>query len=154
VIAAIDGGILKEVSIGCAVKQVTCSICGEPYGSCDHRKGREYNGEICYAALSEACDAYEFSFVAVPAQPMAGVVKGAQTPHPSAAPTPSPQGEGLGKGAPEEVPARAAGSLSPYGDGAQVDEAPAKAASGKMSIEAVDRAKARLQLEKIRFGGI
>lgn len=74
-IAAIDGGILREVSVGCACKRMTCSICGKPYGECEHRKGREYDGQICIGLISEPADAYELSFVAVPAQPAAGVCK-------------------------------------------------------------------------------
>ena len=35
-----------------------------------------YEGQLCFISLEEALDAYEFSFVAVPAQPAAGVVKG------------------------------------------------------------------------------
>ncbi len=74
-IAEIEGGIKKEVSIGCAMGASTCSICGKPYGACEHRKGIDYGGEICIAVLSEPLDAYEFSFVAVPAQKNAGVLK-------------------------------------------------------------------------------
>lgn len=76
VIAAIDGGILKEVSVGCAIASAICSVCGAPYGTCEHRKGERYGTETCVAVLSEAVDAYEFSFVAVPAQRAAGVIKG------------------------------------------------------------------------------
>ena len=78
-IAEIEGGIKKEVSVGCAVERAVCSVCGQPWGegSCDHRKGERYDGRLCYAALEGAKDAYEFSFVAVPAQPLAGVVKSA-----------------------------------------------------------------------------
>ena len=72
----VEGGIKKEVSVGCAMGSARCSVCGEPYGSCAHEKGREYDGKLCVAVLSEPTDAYEFSFVAVPAQPLAGVVKG------------------------------------------------------------------------------
>lgn len=72
----IEGGIKKEVSVGCAMGCAHCSVCGEPYGSCAHQKGREYDGKLCVAVLSDPTDAYEFSFVAVPAQPLAGVVKG------------------------------------------------------------------------------
>ena len=37
-IAEIEGGIKKEVSVGCAMGQARCSICGEPYGTCAHRR--------------------------------------------------------------------------------------------------------------------
>ncbi len=71
----IDGGIKKEVSIGCAVAKRTCSICRAPYGTCEHRKGQRYGGALCVTLLEEPTDAYEFSFVAVPAQRAAGVLK-------------------------------------------------------------------------------
>lgn len=74
-IADIEGGIKKEVSIGCAVGRITCSVCGSAYGSCEHHKGSSYNGDVCLAVLSMPTDAYEFSFVAVPAQREAGVLK-------------------------------------------------------------------------------
>jgi len=76
-IRAIDGGIKKEVSISCAVKAVKCSVCGGTYarGECSHRKGEAYGARPCHAVLDEPTDAYEFSFVAVPAQPAAGVMK-------------------------------------------------------------------------------
>lgn len=74
-IAQIEGGIKKEVSIGCAVAKTRCSICGRDYGSCEHRKGYNYEDQTCVAILCEPTDAYEFSFVAVPAQRKAGVMK-------------------------------------------------------------------------------
>ena len=76
-IAEIEGGIKKEVSVGCAVERSVCSICGcDRTGTdCGHQKGREYDGRLCWVSLEGASDAYEFSFVAVPAQPAAGVVK-------------------------------------------------------------------------------
>lgn len=74
-IAQIEGGIKKEVSVGCAMAKSTCSVCGQSYGSCEHRKGQSYGGQLCTAILSEPVDAYEFSFVAVPAQRQAGVMK-------------------------------------------------------------------------------
>lgn len=74
-ITEIEAGIKKEVSVGCSVKRSECSICGKEMGVCEHRKGTSYGGELCYADLVEATDAYEFSFVAVPAQPRAGVMK-------------------------------------------------------------------------------
>ena len=74
-ISEIEGGIKKEVSVGCAVRRTVCSVCGKPYGTCEHRKGLEYDGRTCYAVLCDPADAYEFSFVAVPAQRQAGVLK-------------------------------------------------------------------------------
>ena len=76
-IAEIEGGIKKEVSVGCAVERAICSICGcdRTATDCGHEKGKEYGGQLCWADLEGAKDAYEFSFVAVPAQPAAGVVK-------------------------------------------------------------------------------
>ena len=77
-IAEIEGGIKKEVSVGCAVDRAVCSICGADLrrDQCGHKKGEVYGGKLCYTSLEGASDAYEFSFVAVPAQPRAGVVKG------------------------------------------------------------------------------
>ena len=77
IIQAIEGGILREVSVGCAIKHAICSVCGtdKAVGWCEHRPGKEYDGETCVVELDEATDAYELSFVAVPAQPGAGVVK-------------------------------------------------------------------------------
>ena len=77
-IAEIEGGIKREVSVGCAVERAVCSICGgdiRDRTNCAHVKGREYGGKLCWADLSGATDAYEWSFVAVPAQPRAGVIK-------------------------------------------------------------------------------
>lgn len=76
-ILEIDSGIKKEVSVGCSVKNMTCSVCGCDVKSnlCDHVKGEVYDGELCYVILSEPIDAYEWSFVAVPAQKNAGVIK-------------------------------------------------------------------------------
>ncbi len=76
-IAEIDGGIKREVSVGCAVERVTCSICGGAAGACPHEKGEEYDGQLCCGVLTGAADAYEWSFVAVPAQRRAGVIKSA-----------------------------------------------------------------------------
>ena len=74
-IAALDSGIVKEVSVGCAVGKILCSICGEEIGLCPHRKGETYGGKLCCGELSDPYDAYEWSFVAVPAQKNAGVTK-------------------------------------------------------------------------------
>ena len=75
-IADIEAGIKKEVSVGCAMGESRCSVCGSDYGSCGHQKGQVYDGVTCCAILGEPLDAYEFSFVAVPAQREAGVLKG------------------------------------------------------------------------------
>lgn len=76
VIADIEAGIKKEVSVGCSMGRAVCSVCGGDYGSCGHEKGEIYDGQVCCAILKEPLDAYEFSFVAVPAQRAAGVLKG------------------------------------------------------------------------------
>lgn len=75
-IELIDSGILKEVSVSCAVKRSVCGICGKE--QCGHRKGQTYAGKLCSRVLQEPTDAYECSFVAVPAQREAGVRKGWQ----------------------------------------------------------------------------
>lgn len=74
-IEEIEAGIKKEVSVGCAVERSVCSICGGDIATCGHVKGREYSGKRCWADLVGAKDAFEWSFVAVPAQPRAGVMK-------------------------------------------------------------------------------
>lgn len=81
IIANIDGGILKEGSVAFRNDADTCSICGNEYYSCDcpHWRGQTYteNGieKTCYVILDDVTDAFEFSLVAVPAQPAAGVTK-------------------------------------------------------------------------------
>lgn len=76
-IEEINAGIKKETSVGCSVGKRVCSICGEEHipGGCGHIPGREYDGKLCYLELFDANDAYEWSFVAVPAQRTSGVVK-------------------------------------------------------------------------------
>jgi hypothetical protein len=76
VIADIEAGIKKEVSVGCAMGRSVCAVCGSEYGTCGHQKGEYYDGVLCCVILKEPVDAYEFSFVAVPAQRDAGVLKG------------------------------------------------------------------------------
>ncbi len=85
IIKAIEGGILKEVSVGCQMEKCACSICGESLhyqwqtgkSVCknDHIKGDTYDGKLCVGDLMDPQDAYEVSFVAVPAQKGAGVTK-------------------------------------------------------------------------------
>ena len=76
-IEAIEAGIVKEVSVGCSMGHTLCSVCRNDMRSplCSHHKGREYDGAMCYGELTDPQDAYEFSFVAVPAQRSAGVIK-------------------------------------------------------------------------------
>lgn len=76
-IREIDGGIKKEVSISCAASKQICSVCGANrlQKNCGHIKGRHYGGVLCYCVLDGITDAYEWSFVAVPAQKNAGVTK-------------------------------------------------------------------------------
>ncbi len=76
-ISEIEAGIKKEVSVSCSVEKNVCSICGKDRrsGECRHISGKKYNGRLCYTRLEGARDAYEFSFVAVPAQRAAGVTK-------------------------------------------------------------------------------
>ena len=76
IIADIEAGIKKEISVGCAMGRSVCAVCGSDYGVCGHQKGQYYDGQVCCAILKEPMDAYEFSFVAVPAQANAGVLKG------------------------------------------------------------------------------
>ena len=47
IILALDSGIIKEVSVGCAVEKVVCSVCGEEIGMCAHKKGEIYGSKIC-----------------------------------------------------------------------------------------------------------
>ncbi len=76
-IEQIEGGIKKEVSVGCSMGSLTCSICGKDMKTheCKHIKGKYYGKKLCHGILSDARDAYEWSFVAVPAQKNAGVTK-------------------------------------------------------------------------------
>ena len=74
-IAEIEGGIKREVSVGCSVARRVCSICGAEGGTCQHVPGQRYGERLCYLDLREPTDAYEWSFVAVPAQRKAGVLK-------------------------------------------------------------------------------
>lgn len=76
-IKEIDAGIKKEVSVGCSVSKSVCSVCGRDSmrEGCEHIKGKQYGSVLCYNTLTDPTDAYEWSFVAVPAQREAGVTK-------------------------------------------------------------------------------
>lgn len=76
-ILEIEAGIKKEVSVGCSIRSRVCSVCGKSRteGGCEHIKGQQYAGKRCFTRLVGAQDAYEWSFVAVPAQRAAGIIK-------------------------------------------------------------------------------
>ncbi len=74
IITAIEAGIKREVSVSCAIGKSHCSVCGESAG-CSHIPGKKYDGKICARVIDSVSDAYEWSFVAVPAQRYAGVTK-------------------------------------------------------------------------------
>lgn len=78
IIDAIDAGILKEVSVGFAYTDLQCSVCKQSYyrSDCTHLRGRDYDGQKCFTWIVGVKEWYEWSFVAVPAQPRAGVEKG------------------------------------------------------------------------------
>lgn len=65
-------GIKKEVSVNCSVSEIICSVCKKDIkkGRCEHQKGKN-----CHHILNNPTDAYEWSFVAVPAQKQAGTIK-------------------------------------------------------------------------------
>lgn len=83
IINSLEAGILREVSVSCAIKSTRCSICGQPDGKCGHQPGQTYGDSLCVRELLDPADAYEVSFVAVPAQPGAGVIKSAAQPQKS-----------------------------------------------------------------------
>jgi hypothetical protein len=85
-ISEIVGGIKKEVSTSTVPEKMICNICGADNMKdyCRHWPGVEYdatdaNGKTakrrCKMLLHGAKEAYELSFVAVPAQPRAGTHK-------------------------------------------------------------------------------
>lgn len=76
-ISEIEAGIKKEVSVSCKIESEICSICGadKRVKPCSHVKGRTYGKKVCHTVLENPTDAYEWSFVAIPAQPNAGVSK-------------------------------------------------------------------------------
>lgn len=79
-IKEIEGGIKKEVSVSCRAEKRICSVCSSDTlsSSCSHRGGKKYGDKECYFTLSDISDAYEWSFVAVPAQVNAGVTKSSE----------------------------------------------------------------------------
>ena len=101
-IAEIMGGIKKEVSTSTVPEKMVCSICGTDNMKdyCRHWPGREYTVEDgsakgskrrCKMLLHGAKEAYELSFVAVPAQPRAGTHKSIGFTKPIAEPEATPE---------------------------------------------------------------
>ncbi len=76
-IAEIEMGIKKEVSVSCSMASAVCSVChgDKRKGECQHINGKKYGEKLAFSVLDNAVDAYEWSFVAVPAQRNAGVIK-------------------------------------------------------------------------------
>lgn len=85
-IAEINGGIKKEVSTSCRPEKMICNICGTDNMKdwCRHYPGVNYDvagadgktsKKRCKMLLHGATEAFELSFVAVPAQPRAGTRK-------------------------------------------------------------------------------
>lgn len=85
-IAEINAGIKKEVSTSCRPEKMICNICNTDNMNkwCIHYPGVNYDvtdasgktsKKRCKMLLHGASEAYELSFVAVPAQPRAGTHK-------------------------------------------------------------------------------
>ena len=77
----IAGGIHKEISTSTVPSKLICNICGVDNTKefCNHWNGRKYlvdsKEKICKLIIDGCKEAYELSFVVVPAQPRAGIVK-------------------------------------------------------------------------------
>ena len=58
-IMEIESGMKKEVSVGCAVAERICSVCGanQSFAPCNHKQGKQYekNGakEVCHIVLNQ-----------------------------------------------------------------------------------------------------
>lgn len=130
-ITEIDAGIKKEVSVGCQVATRKCSICGSDATLCTHKKGRHYrkngNSTLCSFELENPTDAYEWSFVAVPAQRSAGVTKKVEATLSSAEEIIKSVKQGTG-----DIPAEYSGVVSKYIE--QLEEK-AKAAEEYLELE-------------------
>lgn len=75
--SGVKDGRLKTVSIGVIAHDVRCSICGQvisEYGECEHERGMEYDGNICYWMIYKM-EAKELSYVIVPSDIYAHNIK-------------------------------------------------------------------------------
>ena len=88
----------------------------------------DYDGKTCHFVLSDPQDAYEWSFVAVPAQRDAGVIKGMGF-------------TGLSEAALDRWADLVAARLA------------AKSTPQRADDQVIALARARMEMEKIRFGG-
>lgn len=79
-IEEIKSGLKKEVSVGVSNNSLICSICGHQLGEdgCQHIEGQDYDGVKCIGLMDGIDDVYEWSFVSIPSQRKAGVVKSKQ----------------------------------------------------------------------------
>lgn len=68
IIEELKHGIIKDVSIGCAIANLSCSICGTDLknSQCNHVQGNIYTGKTCCRVLNNPTDAYEWSFTIKP----------------------------------------------------------------------------------------
>ena len=76
-IQKIEDGRYMTVSIGFSAASLKCSICGQDWvseGPCEHEFGQIYDGQLAYG-VPENMHAMEISFVNVPADDYAQVVK-------------------------------------------------------------------------------
>lgn len=77
IIADIEDGTLFDVSIGFGFETSICSICGNNYydgSKCEHWRGREYDGQLCYIIAKPPGYLMELSGVFDGAYPTAGIL--------------------------------------------------------------------------------
>lgn len=77
IIADIEDGTLFDVSIGFGFETSICSICGNNYydgSKCEHWRGREYEGQLCYIIAKPPGYLMELSGVFDGAYPTAGIL--------------------------------------------------------------------------------
>ena len=77
IIADIEDGTLFDVSIGFGFETAICSICGNNYydgSKCEHWRGREYEGQLCYIIAKPPGYLMELSGVFDGAYPTAGIL--------------------------------------------------------------------------------
>lgn len=71
----VSDGRYQTVSVGTIINRAVCSICKTDWATdyCEHRKGKVYDGKLCYWDLGIA-EHIEVSFVNHPADPYARVI--------------------------------------------------------------------------------